>query len=252
MPDTSSLLTSDQEIALSHRIRGRDKADAEMATAEMVVANYGFAKKLAHQYCRPGGMPYDDLLQDASMGLMMAARRYDPDTHGVRFSTYAGYWVRHCILIAIHDTLDLVRTPRYIYGLASTYRRRHAEISAGLDREATFDEVADSMGLRPRRRKILANAIAGRAVVSIDPDAVGPRRSAEETMAVEAELASMRAMIERLDPVSQYVIRRRYGIEADPLDMPTVARELRIHVMKVMAIEKAAIARLREMGGQVA
>ena len=87
------LLSAGEERELADRIRTGD-ADAEQ---KLITANLGLVKKAVNDYARCG-VPEDDLIQEGSLGLIRAARHFDPSTHTSRFSTYATYWIR-CFMI---------------------------------------------------------------------------------------------------------------------------------------------------------
>ena len=88
MTDTNyTRLTREQEQALARRIQSGD----ESAARELVQANLRFAMYIANRYRREG-VDIEDLIQEASIGLMFAARQFDPE-RGVRFTSYAGWWI---------------------------------------------------------------------------------------------------------------------------------------------------------------
>jgi DNA-directed RNA polymerase sigma subunit (sigma70/sigma32) len=81
------VLTIEEEQAIGRRIQKGDGA----ALNSLVVANQRFATYMASRYRRQD-VEMDDLIQEANMGLLLAARHFDPD-RGVRFSTYAAWWI---------------------------------------------------------------------------------------------------------------------------------------------------------------
>jgi RNA polymerase sigma factor (sigma-70 family) len=84
---TEATLTLEEEQALGRRAQAGDEA----ALNQLVEANLRFAAYLAYRYRREG-VDIDDLIQEANIGLLLAARRYDPE-RGVRFASYAGWWI---------------------------------------------------------------------------------------------------------------------------------------------------------------
>src|SRR3990172_1724183 len=85
------LVTPEEEKRLARRIRRGD----EGALRELVEANLGFVILIAKSYAHLG-MPLEDLLNEGNLGLMEAARRFDPN-RGLRFITYAVWWIRRAI-----------------------------------------------------------------------------------------------------------------------------------------------------------
>ena len=83
----NTTLTLDQEQALGRKIQAGD----DSAVNDLVEANLRFAMYMANRYRRES-VDIDDLIQEANIGLMLAARHYDPE-RGVRFTSYAGWWI---------------------------------------------------------------------------------------------------------------------------------------------------------------
>ena len=89
---STPLLTSEQEKQLSRRIR--EHSDP-VAREQMIQANLRLVVNIAKEYSNPG-MTLGDLVAEGNVGLMRAVEEFDPDA-GVRFSTYAAWWIKQCI-----------------------------------------------------------------------------------------------------------------------------------------------------------
>ncbi len=100
------LLTPEEEKAVS---RAAQKGD-EKALTRMVESNLRFVVSIAKTY-RNRGLSFLDLINEGNLGLMKAARTFDPE-RGVRFVSYAVWWIRQSILAAILDKADMVRIPQ--------------------------------------------------------------------------------------------------------------------------------------------
>ena len=112
-------LTIEEEQALGRRIRKGDPA----ALSKLVETNRRFATYLAGRYRRQG-IDMDDLVQEANIGLMLAGRHFDPD-RGVRFCTYAAWWIEAQLRRYLRRQVPVVRVPEGTQLIAG--RLRHAE-----------------------------------------------------------------------------------------------------------------------------
>src|SRR5688500_14017253 len=116
---THSLLTPAQEIAL----RKRGQVGDEQATAELVRANLRFVISVAKKY-QNRGVSLADLIQEGNVGLVTAARKFDPEQGG-KFVSYAVWWIRQAILSALANQGRAVRVPlNRASDLARIFRER--------------------------------------------------------------------------------------------------------------------------------
>ena len=104
---TYPLLTKEAEIEIGERISGGRREGLD----ELVVSNLGFVVKIASEY-QGMGLPFEDLLNEGNIGLIHAASRYD-HRKGIKFITYASWWVRKSILKALSEQASMIRVPSY-------------------------------------------------------------------------------------------------------------------------------------------
>jgi RNA polymerase sigma factor (sigma-70 family) len=123
-PKESGGLSPARERELAARIAAGDAS----ARDELILGNVKLAQFRAHRlfYSAPHCHTIDDLIQSGCEGLAVAADKYDPFTHGVRFSTYATWWVDQKIRRAIQDTGELVRLPAHIHDRRQAAERRES------------------------------------------------------------------------------------------------------------------------------
>jgi RNA polymerase sigma factor (sigma-70 family) len=101
-------LTSSEEYILAFRMQAQT-TDARIAQDELIEANLGLVVMFAYRYQRPG-IPLMDIVAEGNFGLMTAAKRFDPEL-GYRFSTYAKWWIRQSIQLAMPKLTGVVRIP---------------------------------------------------------------------------------------------------------------------------------------------
>ena len=162
------LQTRDAEAALVPRIRAGDHD----ALDALVCANLRFVVIIAKQY-QHRGVSLPDLIEEGNLGLVRAAERFD-ESRGVKFISYAVWWIRQSILQALADSGYAVRVPA---GQAGTIRRIGHEanqLSHALGREPTQRELAEALGLP--ESEIAAALPVARASLSLDAPLNGDRQ----------------------------------------------------------------------------
>lgn len=137
----SPLLTPAQEIAVARRVRAGDEA----AMQELVTKNLRFVVSVAKKY-QNRGIALVDLIGEGNLGLLTAARKFDPD-HGVKFISYAVWWIRQAILAAIARHGRTVRVPLNRTADLSRVIRATESLRQELGREPTAEEIAAAVGL---------------------------------------------------------------------------------------------------------
>jgi RNA polymerase primary sigma factor len=194
---THALLTSAQEIELGTRARAGD----EVAVSELVRANLRFVISVAKKY-QNRGVSLSDLIQEGNVGLVTAARKFDPD-QGVKFISYAVWWIRQAILSALANQGRSVRVPlNRASDLAKIFRERE-RLKQELRRDPTPQELSEATGLSPEIVESLQtlNAAEIRLDAPIgdsDDSQLMDRFIAEEAIVTEDEVEE-RLLSERID-----------------------------------------------------
>jgi RNA polymerase primary sigma factor len=135
------LLTSQQEMAIARRVV---EGDAE-AMQELVKRNLRFVISVAKKY-QNRGLALTDLIGEGNVGLLTAARKFDPD-QGVKFISYAVWWIRQSILAALARQGRSVRVPLNRTADLSRIVRSAETLRQDLQREPTPEEIAAATGL---------------------------------------------------------------------------------------------------------
>lgn len=135
------LLTVQQEIAIARRIAAGDPD----AMHEMIRANLRFVISVAKKY-QNRGMALTDLIGEGNIGLLTAARKFDPD-QGVKFISYAVWWIRQAILAALARQGRTVRVPLNRTADLSRIVRSAETLRKELERQPSPEEIAHATGL---------------------------------------------------------------------------------------------------------
>jgi RNA polymerase sigma factor (sigma-70 family) len=214
------------------------------AQQRMVEANLGLVAAVAAEY-RGLGVPFADLVQEGSVGLIRAVERFDP-TRGVRLSTYATPWIRHYVVRAIGDSRT-VRLPDSAQRRLLALRRASAELAAATGREPTLEQAAHAAGLATADAARLQRATRVRPLeepfVGTIADVPG---ADEEGDADPVDPKRLRRAVASLPGRSRLVIERSYGLDGGrPETLPQIADRIGVSAERARQVRANALVRLR-------
>jgi RNA polymerase sigma factor (sigma-70 family) len=230
-------------------------AEAEEARRALACAHLRFVVSIASRY-RNLGLPFEDLVSEGNIGLMQAARLYDP-AHGTRFMTYAVYWIRRAILRALTAQRTLVHVPCNQRRRARGVREAERALSAELHRPPTPEEVAHRIGLSRRQVEDLlrvdgvARSLADPLSTDLEIPAIDRLPAAESfdphhALGRRDAAERIRCAIGQLSERSRQVIERRYGLGGDtPASLRDLAGQMGVTAEAVRLMEIRALAGLR-------
>ena len=245
------LLSPTEERETARSARSGDQAALE----RLIRANLRFVITVARRY-RNKGLSLLDLVQEGNVGLVTAARRFDPD-QGVKFISYAVWWIRQAILAALATQGRCVRLPLNRANELARMVRVRAELRQSLDREPTDKELAQEARLSPASvqlaKRLSTSAVRLDAPVGTDGDGeLGERVLADETdveEVVETRLLRrcIAASLKRLRPPAARVVRLYYGLQGEePHTLEQIGRLLGVTRERVRQIRDQALRELRD------
>ena len=242
-------LTDEQEKELGERIR---KGDQEALQA-LVKSNLKFVVSYVKKY-RGMGLGLLDLIDEGNIGLIEAAKRFDP-SRNVRFVSYAVWWIRQAIIHALTMYSRITRIPQKLADQISQMKKKTAELKTVLGREPTRDETARAMGLTETDVEDL-EILAERNVSLSDPVnddemEVEDRLSDPASPPVEYQIIKasvqqqIRETLGELDEKEALVIRLRFGLDDDrPRTLQEIGQQLKLTRERIRQIEQKAMRKL--------
>ena len=250
------------------RIRAAYRGGAELRE-EFVRANLRLVVTMARRYDR-GGMPLADLIQEGNLGLMHAVSRFDY-RRGLRFSTYACWWIRHAIGRALADKARAVRIPVHMLEAQQQLEKVRQALIGELGRQPTPQELAKAARvplakLNQMHRYLMGQPMSldrpvhdddDRAFGELLADPASEEHSPADEMTTQKLTEQVGKLLHHLSPIEADVLRQRFGLLDDEErtfreigDQYHLSRE-RIRQIQNSALDKLKKALEREHRGHL-
>ena len=246
------LLNRTEELSVSRRVRKGEGRAREL----MIKANLRLVVKLAADY-KHCGLPILDLISEGNLGLMKAVERFKP-SRGVKFSTYACWWIKQSIRRALANQSKTVRLPVHLVDRIQRLRRVSSALSAELGREPNDFELAEELQVEPSYVTRLREISSGTVSLDVrigsegedstlgdllaDPVAVDPTEEHERIDFREAVTRSLQILTSR----EVEILQLRFGLgDSQERTLEQIGDRLSVTRERVRQIQNSALSKLR-------
>jgi len=247
------LLDRHEEELVARRIRQGDHEAREL----MIKANLRLVVKIAYDYIDLG-LPLLDLISEGNIGLIKAVDRYRADK-GAKFSSYASYWIRQCMLRGLCNQGRTIRIPAYLQSKLSEMHRAEMVLEEHLGRGPSDLELAERVHLSRREvahlrsvtsRPVSLDAPLGEketeslAELIQDDHASAP----DDQFELKSRLQLLRRLLQRLNPRERLILYRRFGLSGkDDETLDALGAHLGVTRERVRQIQEEAMSKLRRL-----
>ncbi len=245
------VLTTEQEIELSQRIKMGDQGALEKLTR----ANLKFVVSVAKQYMH-SGLTLPDLVNEGNMGLILAAHKFD-SSKGFRFITYAVWWIRQSMLNAISEKARPIKVPRKQLDTLNKIKKATRMLEQKLEREPSLEELSEYLALP--EEKIAALIGVNNPVVSVDKtygddddfsikDTIAnpDNESGDQNMIDESLKEEIRRSLSKLQADERKVLSLHFGLgDVKGLSLDEISLEMKLSTERIRQIKERALRRLR-------
>lgn len=244
-------LSREEEYELGKRIQQGDQE----ALSKLILSNIKFVISMANRY-KNTGVSLSDLINQGNLGLVEAAKRFDPEK-GVKFISYAVWWIRQAMIQLLAEQSGTVKLPIKQASLLYKINDAIENLSKHLNREPTSEEIAEYLKIPKENVEnilmVSRNYLSFESPIKDGEDRTFLDLMESKTIKVEDEVINqtlkdlLNSLIEELDEREANILKMRYGLDGEPpMTLEDVGNILNISRERVRQIEARALSKLRK------
>lgn len=244
------LITPDREVELAKQI----KRGSLKAQNELVEANLRFVVSIAKQY-QGRGLDISDLVSEGNIGLIKAAQKFD-ETKGIKFISYAVWWIRQSILQSLADNSRMIRLPLNQINSLNKIRECQINLEQKLLRPATETELSEALGIDVSKIELSLKSSA--YVSSLDSqisfdedsltliDTISSDSETDKDLEVDSVKYEISQLLNRLSDRERLVIEMSFGLSGhSEMTISEISNVIGVGQERCRQIKNSAIAKLR-------
>ena len=244
------MITPEREVELSNKIKSGSLRDKN----ELVEANLRFVVSVAKQYVGRG-LDISDLVSEGNIGLIKAAEKFDA-TKGVKFISYAVWWIRQSILQSLADNSRTIRLPLNQINSLNKIRQCQSKLEQSLNRVPTSLELSNE--LRLDLDKVELSLQSSQYVRSLDTpvsfdeesitllDTISSDSQSDEVCQLDSLKSEIMSLLLRLNTKERMVIEMSFGLGGkSEMSISEISEVLGVGPERCRQIKKAAIDKLK-------
>lgn len=249
-----ALLTREEEDTLARATIAGDKE----AKNRLIVSNLRFVVQVAKKY-QKYGISLLDLINEGNMGLIKAAERFDPDM-GYHFISYAVWWIRQAIILAINQKASMIRLPMNRTIDLNRIEKVQKEMEHELGEEPTLAQVAERLDMSEKEVKWLKQISYD--YISLDAPLTNDSESTQVSMVEDEKYDSPESLamgqalkdsinniLDQLTEAERQIIEFRFGLNGKQrLSLTQAGKRFKLSKERVRQIEKKTLLKLQKSG----
>ena len=254
--DESSLLKPEEEYSLGKLVVEENDPEAR---ERLVRSNLRLVVNIAKRYA-DRGMSLGDLIEEGNLGLIKAVDYFDPE-RGIRFSTYAAWWIKQSIKRSLLMNTQPIHIPTYMVALINQWRHIAAELEIKFGTVPEVEQVANVMQISLRKAKVIHEIVDVLSSVrdtsgedELEEDQVFETAirnqdtcRPEDALVASEEKSKILKLLDEITPREADILRLHYGLNGSkPWAMKEIAEKFGLTKERIRQIQREALTKLYE------